>query len=83
MCVHPQGCGHHPTQLVGLDPLWWGEVVAQGQLGAGRNKVSPGTWRKWDGAAGAEVSQQLAVISTAGSAEMSQVQPHLRGNGRW
>lgn len=45
--------------------------------------MSPGTWRKGDGTAGTELFQQLAVISTAGSVEMSHVQPHSMGNGKW
>lgn len=69
--------GASPSSAGGAGSSLWGEVVAQGWLGARRTRCNLGP-----GAAGAEESQQLSVISTDGSAERSHVQPHLMGNGK-
>ena len=67
---------------------WWGWILSGGVSGGPgpawgcEDKVSPGTRKKWDGATGAEVAQQLAVISATGSAKMSHVQPQPMGDGK-
>ena len=71
-----------PSSAGGAGSSLLGQGGSPGPARGWEDKMSPGTWRKWDGAAGAEVPQQLAVISTAGSAGMTHVQPYPMGSGK-